>query len=63
MKVKEQPKACKDSLGRLRVAAAIGVGSDAILRSEGLVNAGVDALVIDTAHGHSQGVLDVAEKI
>ena len=63
MKVKEQPKACKDSLGRLRVAAAIGVGSDAVLRSEGLVNAGVDALVIDTAHGHSRLVVDTLTEI
>ena len=63
MKVKEQPKACKDSLGRLRVAAAIGVGTDSILRSERLVDAGVDALVIDTAHGHSKLVVDTLIEI
>ncbi len=63
MKVKEQPKACKDSLGRLRVAAAIGVGSDGILRAERLLDAGVDALVIDTAHGHSKLVVDTLIEI
>ncbi|MAQ47830.1 MAG: IMP dehydrogenase [Flavobacteriales bacterium] len=63
MKVKEQPKACKDSLGRLRVAAAIGVGSDSILRAERLVDSGVDALVIDTAHGHSKLVVDTLIEI
>jgi IMP dehydrogenase len=57
------PNACKDSLGRLRVAAAIGVGKDAISRAEALVAANVDALVVDTAHGHSQGVLDVVRRI
>jgi IMP dehydrogenase len=57
------PNACKDSLGRLRVAAAIGVGKDAMARAEALVAANVDALVVDTAHGHSQGVLDVVRHI
>src|SRR5437588_11636027 len=57
------PNACKDSLGRLRVAAAIGVGKDAIARAEALIAANVDALVVDTAHGHSQGVLDVVRRI
>jgi len=57
------PNACKDSLGRLRVAAAIGVGKDAVQRAEALVGANVDALVIDTAHGHSQGVLDMVRRI
>jgi IMP dehydrogenase len=57
------PNACKDSLGRLRVAAAIGVGKDALARAEALVAANVDALVVDTAHGHSQGVLDVVRRI
>tara|TARA_B100000902_G_scaffold397207_1_gene460294 strand:- start:1102 stop:2559 length:1458 start_codon:yes stop_codon:yes gene_type:complete len=57
-KVKEQPKACKDALGRLRVAAAIGVGSDAMDRAQALVKSGVDALVIDTAHAHSKLVID-----
>jgi IMP dehydrogenase len=57
------PNACKDSLGRLRVAAAIGVGKDALARAEALIAANVDALVVDTAHGHSQGVLDMVRRI
>jgi IMP dehydrogenase len=57
------PNACKDSLGRLRVGAAIGVGKDALERAEALVAAHVDVLVIDTAHGHSQGVLDMVRRI
>ena len=63
IKVKEQPKACKDSLGRLRVAAAIGVGDDAMNRAIALVNEGVDALVIDTAHAHSKLVIDTLVSI
>jgi len=58
IKVKEQPKACKDALGRLRVAAAIGVGEEAISRAQVLCLEGVDALVIDTAHAHSKMVID-----
>ncbi|MDH5286553.1 MAG: IMP dehydrogenase [Betaproteobacteria bacterium] len=54
----EHPNACKDDLGRLRVGAAIGVASDNEPRCEALVAAGVDVIVVDTAHGHSQGVLD-----
>jgi IMP dehydrogenase len=54
----EHPMACKDSLGRLRVGAAVGTGSDADERVEALVAAGVDVIVVDTSHGHSQGVLD-----
>jgi IMP dehydrogenase len=57
------PIACKDSLGRLRCAAAIGVGRDAMERAEALVAANVDALVVDTAHGHSQGVLDMVRRV
>src|ERR687898_3105058 len=57
------PNACKDSLGRLRVGAAIGTGKDAERRAEALVAANVDVLVLDTAHGHSQGVLDVVRRI
>jgi IMP dehydrogenase len=57
------PNACKDSIGRLRVGAAIGVGKDALARAEALVAAHVDVLVIDTAHGHSQGVLDMVRRI
>jgi IMP dehydrogenase len=62
-KMIKYPNACKDSLGRLRVGAAIGVGKDALQRAEALVNANVDLLVIDTAHGHSQGVLDMVRRI
>ena len=58
-KVATYPQACKDSLGRLRVAAAVGVGQDAVARSEALMERGVDALVVDTAHGHSAGVLNM----
>jgi IMP dehydrogenase len=57
------PNACKDTIGRLRVGAAIGVGKDALDRAEALVAAHVDVLVIDTAHGHSQGVLDMVRRI
>jgi IMP dehydrogenase len=57
------PNACKDSLGRLRCGAAIGVGKDSLERAEALVGANVDVLVIDTAHGHSQGVLDMVRRI
>ena len=58
-KAKDKPFACKDRLGRLRVAAGIGVTPDSMQRAEALVKAGVDALVIDTAHGHSAGVIGV----
>jgi IMP dehydrogenase len=57
------PGASKDTLGRLRCGAAIGVSRDAVERAAGLVAAGVDVLVIDTAHGHSQGVLDMVKRI
>jgi len=56
-KSKDRPNACKDSKGRLRVAAAVGVTSDTFDRIEALVKAGVDAIIIDTAHGHSRGVI------
>ena len=59
----EHPNAVRDDQGRLRCGAAIGVGIDGLERAEALVNAGVDVLVVDTAHGHSQGVLNVAKKI
>jgi len=52
------PNACKDSQGRLRVGAAVGTGGDTAARVDALVKAGVDMIVVDTAHGHSQGVLD-----
>lgn len=57
IKVKEHPTSCKDELGRLRVAAAVGVTDDTVQRVESLVAAGVDAIVIDTAHGHTKGVV------
>lgn len=62
-KVKDNPRACKDSKGRLRVAAGIGVTSDSIQRVEALIEAGVDAIAIDTAHGHTKGVMDLLKKI
>lgn len=62
-KAKDKPNACKDALGRLRVAAGIGVTSDSMERADALVAAGVDALVIDTAHGHSQGVIGVLRAV
>jgi IMP dehydrogenase len=62
-KMIKYPNACKDTLGRLRVGAAVGVGRDALERAEALVAAHVDVLVLDTAHGHSQGVLDMVKRI
>lgn len=63
IKIKERPNACKDNRGRLRVAAAVGVTPDTLFRVEALVNAGVDSVVIDTAHGHSKGVIEMARKV
>lgn len=57
-KAKDKPMACKDSKGRLRVAAGVGVTADTLERMEALINAGADAIVIDTAHGHSKFVID-----
>jgi len=62
-KKEDFPHACKDGQGRLRVGAAIGVSSDSMDRSGALVDADVDAIFIDTAHGHSKGVLNLVEKI
>jgi IMP dehydrogenase len=62
-KAKDKPNACKDSRGRLMVAAGIGVTADSLLRAEALVDAGVDAIVIDTAHGHSKGVVGVLREV
>jgi IMP dehydrogenase len=62
-KLSQKPIANKDSYGRLRVAAAIGVTPDAVLRAEALIHAGVDAIVIDTAHGHTKGVVNVLKEI
>ena len=63
IKLKQRPHACKDHLGRLRVAAAIGVTGDSIDRARALVEAGVDAVVIDTAHGHTKGVMDMLRAV
>ena len=57
-KAKDKPMACKDEKGRLRVAAGVGVTDDTLERMQALVNAGADAIVIDTAHGHSKAVID-----
>lgn len=62
-KIKDYPNACKDSRGRLRVAAGVGVTSDTLKRVEALVEAGVDAVVIDTAHGHSQNVANTLKAV
>lgn len=62
-KAKDKPFACKDSRGRLRVAAGVGVTADSMERVDALVEAGVDAIVIDTAHGHSRGVIGVLRAI
>jgi IMP dehydrogenase len=59
----EYPQATKDERGRLRVGAAVGVGPDAVERAQALVEAGADVLVVDTAHGHSAGVLEMVERI
>src|SRR6476661_7049170 len=62
-KIVKYPNACKDSLGRLRAGAAIGVGKDVMPRAEALVGSNVDVLVVDTAHGHSQGVLETIKRL
>ncbi|MAS73007.1 MAG: IMP dehydrogenase [Zunongwangia sp.] len=62
-KLTQKPNANKDSYGRLRVAAAIGVTADAVQRAEALYNAGVDAIIIDTAHGHTKGVVFVLKEV
>ncbi len=62
-KKEKYPNACKDDLGRLMVGAAIGVGEEAVRRAEALIEAGADVIVIDTAHGHSKGVISMVEKI
>ena len=58
-----RPNACKDKFGRLRVAAAVGVTNDVLDRIDCLIKANVDAIVIDTAHGHSKNVLNVLKKV
>ena len=62
-KSQNHPDACKDEQGRLRVAAATGVGKNGLSRAEALIDAGVDVLIVDTAHGHSKMVLDAVSKI
>ena len=62
-KVRKYPNACKDSIGRLRVGAAVGPTADMEARVEALMRAGVDVIVIDTAHGHSQGVIDAVRTV
>ena len=63
LKRKDKPNACKDEYGRLRVGAAVGVTADIVERVEALIAAGVDVVSIDTAHGHSKGVIDTCRKI
>ena len=63
IKTKIKPNACKDKLGRLRVAAAVGVTHDTLDRVDALVKAGVDAVIIDTAHGHSRGVIEMLKTV
>lgn len=63
IKLTEFPMSCKDSYGRLRVAAAVGVTHDTMDRVQALVDAGADAVIVDTAHGHSKGVIDVVKKV
>jgi IMP dehydrogenase len=63
IKIKARPNACKDKLGRLRVAAAVGTAHETMERVDRLYKAGVDAIVVDTAHGHTQSVIDTAKRI
>jgi IMP dehydrogenase len=62
-KIKKYPYACKDELGRLRVGAAVGVGADMEARVERLISANVDVVVVDTAHGHSEGVIQAVSRL
>lgn len=62
-KKRRHPNACKDEHGRLRVGAAVGVASDLLERTDALVEAGVDFVIVDTAHGHSEGVLGAVERV
>ncbi|MEN9639518.1 MAG: dehydrogenase, partial [Bacteroidota bacterium] len=63
IKLKKYPNSCKDKFGRLRVAAAIGVTQDTMERVDAVVKAGADAIIIDTAHGHSKGVIEMLKKV
>ena len=62
-KTKDRPNSCKDDKGRLRVAGAVGIAADTLERAEALINANVDAIVIDTAHGHTRGVINILKAI
>ena len=62
-KAQKYPNACKDERGRLRVAAATGVGEDGYARAMALIEAECDVIMVDTAHGHSKGVLDAISRI
>ena len=62
-KIKKYPNACKDNMGRLRAGAAVGVGSDMVERTEYLLKAGADVILIDTSHGHSKNVIDGVKKL
>lgn len=62
-KEEQNPNACKDERGRLRVGAAIGAGADVLTRAKALLDAGADVLVLDSAHGHSKGIIDATKKI
>lgn len=63
IKIQAHPNAYKDAQGRLRVAAAVGIAADSMERAEALVSANVDAIVVDTAHGHTRGVIELSRKI
>ena len=63
LKLTEHPTACKDKKGRLRVAAAVGITQDTPERVQALINAGADAIIIDTAHGHSEGVMKMVQEV
>jgi IMP dehydrogenase len=62
-KTKDRPNSCKDDKGRLRVAGAVGIAADTLERAEALINANVDAIVIDTAHGHTKNVINILKEI
>ena len=62
-KTKDRPNSCKDEKGRLRVAAAVGIAADTLLRVEALINANVDVVVIDTAHAHTKSVINYLKEI
>ncbi|MEJ2041640.1 MAG: IMP dehydrogenase, partial [Desulfosarcinaceae bacterium] len=62
-KIKKYPNACKDQMGRLRVGAAIGVGEDRLERTQALLDAGADVILIDTSHGHTKNVIDTVHEL